>query len=265
MAKREITKVKAGEITVPDYMKDETTQGVVALKQYVTPRRLKIVQKQSSEDLLKNFFVGDVIITPDNDIVCSMGRDDDGRPTESPGFLLTPVYFFVEYCTWNPIELKGRSMAIRGRSIDPNGEIARKAKDPETRYEPHPTEANLKIRHVEHLNFLCLLEGSDDQAVILTFDRGDHRAGRVFCDLVVMRKASIFSGIYKANVNHRENELGDWWGIDMCNPSVEESKPWVDEEKFAKLKEIHEHFANLNKSETLRADYEEVPEPETAF
>ena len=78
--KKEITKVKGGEIITPEYMKEVKDLGISALKEYVTPRRLKIVQKQSSDDLLSKYGVGDVIVTPQNDMVSRMERDKDGRP-----------------------------------------------------------------------------------------------------------------------------------------------------------------------------------------
>lgn len=265
--KREITKVPAGEIVVPNFMKGDEVVGLSTLRQYVTPRRLKVVQKQSSDELLEQFFVGDVIVTPDNELVCEMGRDSDGRPTgDSDGFLLTPVYMFVEYCTWNPFELKGSAPCILARSVDPNGRIAQKAKNPEMRFERHPAHENLRIRHVEHLNFLCIVEGrDDDQAVILTFDRGSHKAGREFCDLIVMRKGPIFGGIYKANVNFRENEQGTWWGVDVGNPSIDESEPWVTEEKFEELKKTYEYFAKLHAGAKMQVDYEEPSEETSDF
>lgn len=263
---REITKVPAGEIAPPpDFMKPDETAGLSVVKQYVTPRRLKIVQKSSNTELLDEFFVGDVIITPDNDLVVEMGRDDKGRPAgEGDGFLFTVVSFFVEYCTWNPFELKGRAPAIIDRSLNSSSMIARKAKSMDMRFEPHPTEANLKIRHVEHLNFLVLVEGRDDDLpVILTFDRGDHKAGRAFCDLIAMRKGPIYGGVYKADVNWRENEFGDWWGIDVGNPAIDESEPWVTEDRYPFLKKTHEYFAKLHSEELVRVNYEEDAPSET--
>lgn len=263
--KREITKVPAGKIAVPDFMKSDEVDSLVVLRQYVTPRRVKVVQKQASDDLLEEFFVGDVIITPDKELVCEMTRDENGRATgESEGFLLTPVCFFTEYCTWNPFELKGTAPCIIARSLDPNGKIARKAKNPETRFEPHPKDEKLMIRHVEHLNFLCLVDGcNDDQAVILTFDRGDHAAGRAFCDLIVLRKGPMYGGIYKANINYRENEHGSWWGIDVSNPPIDESEPWVSEDRFAEFKKTYEYFAKLHNEARLQVQYEESDQGDT--
>lgn len=257
MSKREITNVPAGKIVVPDFMKEHETAGLQTLKQYVTPRRVKVVQKSADSELLDQFFVGDIIVTPDNELVCEMERDDKGRPSgESDGFLFSTVFFFVEYCTWNPFELKGKAPAIIARSTDPHGAIARKAKNFANRYEPHPTAEGLKIRHVEHLNFICLINGRpDEDPVILTFDRGDHGAGRACCDLIATRRGPIYGGIYQATVNYRENEYGNWWGIDVSNPSIDDSEPWVDEERFPFVKDTHEYFAKLYADAALVVDY----------
>lgn len=262
---REVVKVQAGRIAVPEFMADDRLAGLEVLKQYVTPRRLKIVQRNSDEELLTTFFQGDIIVHPDNELVCSMKRDKQGRPTgESDGFLFTPLYMFLEFCTWNPFKLKGKEPAIINRSTDPHGRIAMKARNPETRFEQHPKDPSLQIRHVEHLNFVVAIEGvNDDEPVLLTFDRGDHRAGRQFCDLVVNRKGSLYGGVYAADLVLRENDHGMWWGVDVSNPSIEDSPPFVDEVTYKKYKALHQYYLELHQGSTLRPEYVQETEPDT--
>jgi len=131
MAEKDITKVKANTaLSAPDFMHG-APRGTEELGHYVIPARLKIVQKQSSDELLQEFGQGYVIIMKGDgsaEEVAKMKFDEKGNPVSSEGFNFVPLFFFVEYVCWNPIQLKGVAPAIRSRSLDPRSEVALKAK-----------------------------------------------------------------------------------------------------------------------------------------
>lgn len=245
MAKKKesaITKVEPNPgLVAPGYMKD-APRGTVELGQYVIPPRIKIVQKQASEELLEQYGVGDIIVIHGDgstELIAEMGHDKKGRPTgDSDGFLFTPLYFFVEYVTWNPIEMKGRVPAIADRTLDKQHPIAVKSRSAETRHEPHPADPKYHIRHVEHLNFMCLIENVEEP-VILSFARGSHKDGRALANLIKMRHAAIYGCIFQCKPAFRENEQGSWWVPEVFNPPAEISDPWVDEDQFEINKQLH--------------------------
>lgn len=248
----------------PDYMAD-APHGVETLSQFLVPPRIKVVQKTADPALLEQFNEGDVILMPSKVLVAEMIRDNKGHPSgKITPFYIVPVFFFPEWCSWNPIQLKGQGPAVRERSLDIKSSIAQKARSQSTRYEPHPDKKDLKIRHVEHLNFVSVLVGDHPYAMepfIVSFSRGEHGAGRRFAQLVKMRKAPLYGCIFEINVGFRQNTQGNWWGLDVGNPPAAIS-PWVSAEAFPLLKEMHETFVQHHKNSLIRVDYdpeEEVP------
>lgn len=245
-----ITKVSGGAALVaPDFMREDDVAGTELLGQYVVPARLKVVQKQSDNELLDAFDVGTLIVTPGNVPVC----------TPDVGFLFTPLFFFVEYCTWNPIALKGQAPAIRERSFDPKSVIAMKARDPEKRLEPLEGNKKLYMRHVEHLNFLVTIHDKPQvpESVIMSFSRGGHGQGRQFSSLIQMRKAPLFGCVFRADIKAFSNEMGDWFGISPSNPSEEDGPAWVqDKEQYESLRAAHEMFKKVYSDARLRVDYD---------
>lgn len=267
MAKKDnskaITKVNPNlptTVAVPDFMADEEITGLDALKQFVVPPFIKIIQKQASDELLQSFGAGDVILSPANAMIVEMPRDSKGRWLEDSrcSFKIVPVLCYPEWLTWNPIELKGTEQSIRYRTTDPNDPIVSKARAPALRSEPHPTRSELTIRHVEHINFLVILYDHPlgMEPAILSFSRAEWKSGSKFAALVKMRKAPIYGGIYEAVVTHRKNDKGDWFGFNMCNP--EDGNPWVKKEEYEAFKTIHEEFAKLHAESKLQAAYEPI-------
>lgn len=258
-----ITKVNPNlptTVAVPDFMDGETVTGLDALKQFVVPPFIKIIQKQAADELLQSFGAGDVILSPANAMIVEMPRDIKGHRLEDSrcAFKIVPVLCYPEWLTWNPIELKGTEQSIRYRTTDPNDPVVSKARAPSLRSEPHPTRPELMIRHVEHINFLVILYDHPlgMEPAILSFSRGEWKSGSKFAALVKMRKAPIYGGVYDAVVTHRKNDKGDWFGFNMCNP--EDGNPWVKKEEYKAFKAIHEEFAKLHAESKLRAAYEPI-------
>ncbi len=254
-----VTKVKPNDaLAVPDYMADDRS-GTEELAQYVVPPRIKIVQKQSDNELLDLFGEGTVICSPQNIVVAEMGTNTQGRPVvdDAKPFFFVPVFFFTEYCTWNPLEMKGQLPAIRERSFDPDSDIAKKARNADTRMETCSENDKYQIRHVEHLNFVVVIvddEALSETPMILTFARGEHGSGRNLAGLVRMRKAPLYGCVFEATVAARSNQMGEWYGLNVTNPATRSG--WVEQEQFDALQAVHEEFKKLHHDMLVRPDYD---------
>ena len=260
--KQAVTRITTRDlITRPDYMPDDAPKGTDQMQEYITPPRLKVVQKQAGAALLELFGVGDIILVPEQVLVSEMARDPRGQPTGAIDPVpFTPLFFFAEWCTWNPIEMRGEAPAIRARSFDPHGEIAQKAQSPQLRYEAHPENPKLQIRHVEHLNFIVGLHDVrfSDQPVVLSFQRAGHALGRRFCSLVRLRKAPLYGCNFALIAVKQENQYGDWWTLDASNPP-EGVSPWVAENVFVEYRKLHEDLAKGYDEARIPTNYDEDP------
>lgn len=252
--KKQIVKIKGVE-QLPAFMKNEELVGMENLRAYMIPPRLKIVQKQASEELLAEFGVGDVIISPVNHLIAEMETSSKGQPTgETVGFDFTPIFFFPEWCIWNPYALRGSCPAIRERTFDPASDIALCAKNPSTRVKPHPDREDLLIRFCEHLNFIIHIPGFDGYP-IMSFSKGGHSRGSSFCALARQRKAPLFGCVFHAHQKQMTNDSGTWWVLDIQNPSKNQ---WIeDQDKFTEFKSMHEEFTKLHKSSLIAPNYDD--------
>lgn len=257
--KTDMVRVGSADLTRPSYMEGDERIGTEELAQYVSPPRIKIVQSLSKA-LLEQFCLGDCVIVPNGIMLSEMGRDDKGKPTgESKGFTFIPLYFYVEWCTWNPV---GMVPSIIARTLHRDHPIALKAQNSNLRTET--LTDGTTVRHVEHLNFVISIENSIvTDPVILSFSRSEHRSGRQLCNLVRMRKAPIFGCRFAANIAGRENDQGAWWGLDITNP---ESDPWVNADSFEGMKAAHLELKVLADESKIRAQYDgdDLPGSEAA-
>jgi hypothetical protein len=254
---KSITKVNGVE-GLPDFMQGETDLGTELLEQFIVPPRIKIVQKQSRAELLDLFGPGDVILTPTQAVIAQLPRDSKGRPVDgndsTASFKLVPLFFYPEWCVWNPIELRGKEPMISYRTTDPTDPIVRKARDPQLRVEPHPTEKNAQIRYVEHLNFIVVLYDHplEGEPAVLSFGRGEWASGSRFASLIKMRKAPMYGCVFQANTKFRPGQLGDWWGLDISNPA---DGQWVkDKDAYDSMHVLHERFVEHHAKSRLKAD-----------
>lgn len=261
MAKTDVVKSEAatGELLaspnqVPDYMREDGQLGLTQVSQYIRPPMLKVVQKQADDELIKEFGIGSVIALPAKQLVYTMGEDGIG---------FTPLLFYVEWCQWNPMELKGSAPAIRERTTDPRSPLAAKAQNQKTWMEPHPENPGLFVRNVEHMNFLVMLHIDDPDLnrmpVLMTFARGEHRTGRSLCNLITMRRAPIFGGQYMFTTSSgqdsnppRVNPKGSWAGFDIEN----HPDPHVPADLYAKYKQEHLALSEAYAQSLIVADHD---------
>jgi hypothetical protein len=180
---------------------------------------------------------------------------------EPPYFYLTPLLFFPEFIQWNPMQAKGSAPAIVDRSTDPNSRIAQRARSG-NRTDPYPGNQQWFISYVEHLNFVCVLfdEAGDqigEKPIVISFARGEHKAGREFASLVKSRRKPIFGCRFKATVAKRSNEKGNWYGFDLTNAD-DEIGPWIqDAEQFAAYQAMHVELNENYKASKIRVDYDD--------
>ena len=258
--KNELTEVRpaATAMALPDYMLAETVLGTDVMKEFVTPPRFKIVQKQSSNDLLSTFSEGDLIMLPDMVLCAQMQRE--GKSKEEwvgEAFRFTPLFFFAEWCTWNPIQMKGTLPAIRQRTLDPKSQLAIKARNKDMWLEPCPENVAFKIRHCEHLNFMVALHDGPyaGTGIAMSFARGAHFAGTRLCNLIQMRKAPMFGCVFEARVTWQQNTMGDWWSLTAANPALESGSPWVTKAQMEIFKAMHLELSEMH--DKLVIDYGE--------
>jgi hypothetical protein len=247
-----------GALALPEHLKGRAIVGVEELNKYVVLPRIKVVQKQAADQLLQQFNIGDVVITPTFSLVCPYTNTD-----KSPGdpWYFTPLYFFANWAVWSPISLRGQVPMILEETSDPESEIARRArsKNKDDRFvdmdkEGFPRE---RKRYVEQLNYVITLQRHDlaDMPMMLTCSKGEHFSGSKMSNLVQARKSSIFACVFQANVVYRpgQNNL-DWYGIDFSNPADESVDPWVAAEHIERFEEEHNRYAELYSSGRLKGD-----------
>ena len=248
----------AGLPAVPDYLKVADDHSLDDVKQYVRPPRLKTIQATSDQALKDTFGVGSTILVPDNILIMEPSRDEKGNVTtgNTTPFLFTPIFFFNEFCLWNPIQMKGKLPAIRDRSFDPNSEVAVRARNFKDRLMPCPEETKYNCVFCEHMNFIVHVHGQKEQCV-WSFSRGEFKAGTNFAALLKMRGTPMYAGIFAANLAGRHNDKGDWYGLDISNPS--EGSPYVGEEVFQLYQKLYKEYSSLYSERKLDVVYEEDP------
>ena len=258
---KEITKVTPN-LELPAYLKDQEVEGIDALKEYVRPPLLKIIQKQASDELLSRHDRGDTIVMPAEAIVA----------TKDEPFFFVPLFFYTEWCTWGPIEMRGQVPPILERTADPASPIAMKARDPGLRTEDivwGPDNIAVKdARHVEHLNFVVTLTNGHPLAgepMIMGFARAEWTTGSKFASLIKLRHASIFCNVFQAQVGTRERAGNSWFGWDIANPAVDSGvEPWVPEDAIDGLRALHTDMKSVFSEGRLQTAYETVVEEDEA-
>lgn len=239
------------EANLPSFMQEDQNLGTENLANFIRPPRVKIVQSTSHEDFKKNFNEGTALIVPTMVPIADVEE-------EGSFFRFTPIFFYPEWVSMNPLYTRGTMPAVRARSLDPGSEIARKAQDPELREEE---VGGLKkpIRHVENLVFIVMIHGIpeiENQPAVLTFSKAEWRAGSTLAALIKARRAPIFGCVFEGSVSKRSNADGQWYGIDCINPSS--GAPLLeDEETYLAYKELHNGFKERHQRDEIKVDYDD--------
>lgn len=244
-------------IAAPDFMEEDANTGMTELRKYVRPSRIKVVQDKRT-DAYKQYKPGSVVLTPQGIVVAEIGQP----------FWLVPIFFYSEYCTINDYRLKDQKPMIRERTLDPNSIIARKSRSNDTRFEKDPDfgpDKDFKMRHTEFLVFLSIIVRTPGLAatpVALSFSRGEYGAGQNFASLIDARRPRpIFGCVFQGTVSEtpRKNAQGDWYGIDITNPTSKDGpqSPWVmDPAEYNSLKALHFQLKEAYDSQLIIVDHD---------
>lgn len=244
---------------LPAFLQGEHDLGTQDLGQFIVPPRIKIIQPISRGEYKELFNPGDAVLIPQKLKITGLQVDEKSkRPlNRSDDIIFTPLFFFPEYCIWNPQELKGQPM-IRERSFDSKSRIAAMARDRDQRMFPCPEMPDKKCRAVEHLNFVILLhlEGFSLMPSVLSFARAEHRAGSNFAALIKMRMAPMYACKFVFHTAYRENEQGQWYGIDVENPP-EAVGAFLDEASFIKTKQMYTDLKTAHDERRIVVDHQD--------
>lgn len=242
----------------PDFMQADAGVGLKQIASKVRPPFLKIVQKQSSDELINEFGIGTMITTPDRVAVTD---------AENPVRVVV-VYMFTEYLKLSGIALKGQEPMIADRSIDPSSKLAQMCENRATWYEDHPKypgEKDYAYRNCTALNFLLMFQEEHLQfglPVALSFSRGSYGRGQSFCNLISMRKNKPpFGCVFQLSVDPvvASNSKGEWRRPLIENPP---ERPWVESrEEYDAYKAMHSNFEELYRANQLVVD----PDDDDAF
>ena len=252
--------VAAGALSAPDFMSGAMTTGTELLKQYVRPPRIKVVQPAARKPFSELFRQGDLVAMP----MAQLFSANEGAVL--PAFAFVPLFFWPEWMTWNPIEMKGQLPAVRDRSFDPRSPIAVKSRD-ETRRSSEvcpesPPDKKYYLKHLEHLNFMLMPLAPHpfaEMPICYSFASGEHKAGSSFSALITMRKATMFGCQFEAYIRERENTKGRWFGIDVDNPRENSGvTPFVmEEERFRAYESLHLEYKKVYEDHALVVDLDE--------
>lgn len=240
----DLVKPKAGALAAaPDFMQADGVAGTAELVNKMRPSWLKLVQKQSADELLTDFGMGSLVLTPEKRLVWA--------PGDKPRRII-PIFHFSEYLKFSSLLLKDTEPMIVERSFDPNSETARKANDPRLWEEMHPAhqgDSRYSYRYVHALVFMCVFQDPDLQSPLpftISFSKASFSTGQSLAGKVVMRRAPLYGCVFELSVDPRprKNTKGEWRELLIENPAEE---PWVkDPEEYAKYKQLHERLVALH-------------------
>lgn len=236
---------KPQDSQLPAYMQNEEVLGTEQLGEFVRPPRLKIVQAMTKAPLNQHP-QGTVVVVPQN-IVFSPA---DMQTRQAAPFKFVPLFFYPEWICTNPLS---KQPFVRGRTLDPRDEIARKAKNSDTWFEPCPEDPSLEIAYRECLNFVVMpyeheLSGTP---TVMTFSKAGYKDGANLASMIKICKASIFGRIYEATTSERSNDLGQWFGFDIQAADPQ----WPSEDEYALFKELHIGLSEAHGKGVIEVDY----------
>lgn len=241
----------------PDFMQEDRLMGTSLVQKKIRPPFLKIIQKQSDDEVLALFGIGAAILVPDRILVL--------EPEAAP-VRVVPIYFYIEFLKLSSIKLKGIEQMIVDRSLDPNSDIARRAADrslwfeDHPQYSTHPEKDAYRYRNVEALSFLCMFQEEHLQTAfpfVLSFMKGSYGKGQQFCNQISMRKRPLFGCVFDLSIDPTlgKNSQGEWRRFLTANPP---EMPWVgDPAEYAQYKAMHLRCEELYKQGDIETQYDE--------
>src|SRR5690606_12150866 len=135
-------------------------------------------------------------------------------------FHVTPLFFFREWGLWYDIRAKVAN-PVKERSTDPHSEIAKRAMSREAseRIIPDPDHKDaegvpLPMEYRESLIYISYIH-EKNEVVAISFNKGNHRTGRNFGELISKRSRAgaavpIYAGVYKFTVETLKSRDQQW-------------------------------------------------------
>lgn len=245
----------------PSFLTETNEDHLGAMRQFLRPSFIKIVQSQTGEPFKPKFRDGDVIVSSAGSLI----KIADGEtPME-----FTPVFFSVSFICLNPIQTKAMLPALREWTTDENSELAKKCRAFVKEKCPEKPEFFLKYNQV--LNFLVIVHGFEELnsiPLVLSFRGGEFKSGQTLIDLISARRAPPYASRFRATTSmHKNNQGFAWYGPDFQNAS----DPWVDETSFTKYKKLNADLSEiaaarrLDTTEQFKTGDDSDASNETAF
>ena len=255
MAKKTDTKLAPtadAAIAIPDWMKEETIEGVDNVGEFQTTPRLAIVQAMSQSERKDLVGEGGVLIMPDGVPVAA--KDEE--------FTVIPIVFWPTWEVHSDIN-DATAPYVMEQTTDSSSTIAIKSRTKETREETYGD--GFRMKFVECLNFVVRIESgtANGELATLTFASGEHYTGSKLCGMLKRRPCSIFANRVELKASLRTRNNRSWYGFDITNPAdgaIIEDKAVYDE-----LAELHKGLARMVDASKLLVSQDEKPAATETF
>ncbi len=240
------------------------------MSKFIRPPRLKVIQPMSQGEAADRFAVGDAVVLPHMIKLAGVGVEEGtGKPRkEGDRFHVVPLDFWVEYCKWTPIQLKGQMPAVVETTTDPNSRLAVMSRDVKLRKsEPVPGQDGYFFRAVEHINFLFVTLDVPDllgMPFLVSFQRAEHKVGTTLMAMLQARRAASYGCVYAAAIKERTNEQGKWYGMDIMNPAPNVPRFVKHEPLFRHFEAMYGEIHQMIEQKLVQVDHDWAPEDESA-
>ena len=224
---------------VPDYLRNSEPMGISQLQDYQAVPRLVVVQKMSSEERIDAYGVGSVVAMPDGIIVAGFNADEKrGDP-----FVVAPLQWWPTWSQWRDPNDAQLPMVV-AESLDPQSEVATKAKNFSTRQEPYTDNPKMSWRYVEGLNFAVEIQDPPHAGVVAvaSWSRGGHGEGKRLCGYIFRRGVDIYANRLTLQVESRTNRAGQTWNQLTFGSA---SPPFCAKKDMDRLKMLHENLSSM--------------------
>lgn len=219
-------------IVVPDWMQQEEVKGSDSLGDFMVTPRITIVQAMSDHERKESFGEGGVAIMPDGIKVAGMNEP----------FVVIPLIFWASWEVRSDLNDSTTPM-IENSTQDPNSDIARKARNKDTREETYGNGFTRK--YVEALNFIVKIDSGEAKGELATisFSVGEHHTGSRLCGMLKRRPCSIFANRVELKTAVRQRNNRSWYGFEFNNPV---DTPIIqDKDAYIELSKMHDSLKGI--------------------
>ena len=243
VAKREetaIEKVKAAPAWLVDAAKEDTSKD--ALKEHLVLPQLRMVPTSPGERMRQykdQYGEGALVVTPAGIAVAP----------HDTWVKVVPLFMFTEFRKWHDRDDAGTN-AVLERTTDPTSDLAKRARNEETREEAYG-DLNRMVKgkvkpfmyqYVEHLCFVVLIyDGvARGAAASLEFQRGSLWTGKEFSTAALMRKVDgvdcpLWTQVWELQSSEKSGKGFTWWALGYRNP--EDGQLLITDEEAAGFRE----------------------------